>query len=92
MWSLSSSTKIYMCMTPIDMRSSFDRLAGMVQDVLEQDAFSGHMFDFETAREARSRFSIGMEMATRFGTSDWKRGDFRCQRLRQVLKLIPPSS
>lgn len=53
MWSLSSSTKIYMCMTPIDMRSSFDRLAGLVQDVLEQDAFSGHMFVFRNREESK---------------------------------------
>jgi transposase len=40
-------------MTPIDMRCSFDRLAGLVQDVLGQDTFSGHMFVFRNREESK---------------------------------------
>lgn len=53
MLSISSSTKIFLCLTPVDMRSSFDRLSCMVQEQLGQDAFTGHLFVFRNREESR---------------------------------------
>ncbi|NJN71056.1 MAG: transposase [Nitrospira sp.] len=33
-------------MAPTDMRKSFDGLCALVQSVLKQDPFSGHLFTF----------------------------------------------
>lgn len=53
MISLPSSVKIFLCLEPADMRRSFDGLAGMVEDVLEQDPLSGHLFVFRNRRADR---------------------------------------
>lgn len=53
MLTISSTTKISLCMTPIDMRRSFDSLADIVQNVMEQDAFSGHFFVFRNREETK---------------------------------------
>jgi transposase len=50
---ISNTTKIFLCMTPIDMRRSFDSLAGIVQDALGQDSFSGHLFVFRNREESK---------------------------------------
>ncbi|MBA3859931.1 MAG: IS66 family insertion sequence hypothetical protein [Cyanobacteria bacterium PR.3.49] len=46
MLSIPPSTKIFICSQPIDMRQSFDGLAGTVANALRCDSFSGHLFVF----------------------------------------------
>jgi transposase len=41
-----TSVRVFLCRRPTDLRRSFDRLAGMVQEVLHEDPFSGHLFVF----------------------------------------------
>jgi len=41
-----SDVRIFLCMTPIDMRYSFDTLMGLTQTVFDQDPLSGHLFLF----------------------------------------------
>lgn len=53
MLSLPPAIKIFFCTKPADMRKSFDGLAGMVQGVLEDDPFSGHLFVFVNKRRDR---------------------------------------
>jgi transposase len=55
MLTISNSTKIFLCMTPIDMRKSFDSLAAIAQDSMSQDAFSGHMFVFRNREETKMK-------------------------------------
>jgi transposase len=38
--------RIYMALSPVDMRKGFDGLAMVVQDVLRKDPFRGHLFIF----------------------------------------------
>jgi transposase len=53
MLTISSTTKIFLCMTPIDMRRSFDSLAGIVQDAMGHDSFSGDFFVFRNREETK---------------------------------------
>lgn len=43
---LPPSVRIFVCTSPTDMRKSFDGLAALVEQVLEQDPLSGHLFCF----------------------------------------------
>ena len=46
MFGISGSVKIYYCPTPINLRKSFDGLAGAVEEYIKQDPESGHVFAF----------------------------------------------
>ena len=50
---LPASVRVYLCLTPCDMRKSFDALAALVRDYLELDAFAGHLFVFTSRRRDR---------------------------------------
>lgn len=50
MFNLSPSVRIFVCTKPVDMRRSFDGLFGLVQSILQQDPFSGHLFLFRSGR------------------------------------------
>jgi len=43
---LPSSLKIFLATFPVDMRKSFDSLAGLTRDYLGENPFSGHIFVF----------------------------------------------
>ena len=44
----ASSTRIWLCTGPTDMRRGFDRLAEQAQTVTRQDPQSGHLFVFRS--------------------------------------------
>ena len=46
MLSFPPSVRIHAALGATDMRKSFDGLCGVVQDVLGEDPFSGHVFAF----------------------------------------------
>jgi transposase len=50
MLSLPSTMRVFVAVTPIDMRKSFDGLANAAQTVIEQDPLSGHLFVFFNRR------------------------------------------
>jgi transposase len=50
MLSLPASVRIFVCTEATDMRRSFDRLAQMVEEHLEQDPESGHLYLFFNRR------------------------------------------
>ena len=43
---LSAAVRVFLCTKPTDMRKGFDGLFGMVQEFLDQDPLSGHLFLF----------------------------------------------
>jgi transposase len=51
--SLSELVRIYVCLTPTDMRKSFDTLAAVVREHLGYDPLSGHLFVFRSRRGDR---------------------------------------
>jgi transposase len=46
MLSLPPSVRVFMARGPTDMRKSFDTLAALVCDVIDEDPLSGHLFVF----------------------------------------------
>ena len=50
---LPASVRVYLCLTPCDMRRSFDGLHAMVREHLELEAFAGHLFVFASRRRDR---------------------------------------
>lgn len=57
---LPASVRVYLCLTPCDMRKSFDSLHALVREHLELDPFAGHLFVFTSRRKDGSRFCTGM--------------------------------
>ncbi len=50
---LPASVRVYLCLSPCDMRRSFDGLHALVRDHLRQDAFAGHLYLFANRRKDR---------------------------------------
>lgn len=50
-----SSTKVFLCSTPIDMRQSFDALCGRVQTHFGQTHLCGNFFVFFSRRQDRMK-------------------------------------
>ena len=55
---LSGAVRIFVCTKPADMGKSFDGLSGMVQEFLEQDPLSGHLFLFFNKRRDRAKILL----------------------------------
>jgi transposase len=52
---LPASVRVYLCLTPCDMRKSFDGLHALVRDHLGLDPFAGHLVVFASRRRDRIR-------------------------------------
>jgi transposase len=50
---LPASVRVYLCLSPCDMRRSFDGLHALVRDHLRLDAFAGHLYLFANKRKDR---------------------------------------
>jgi transposase len=50
MIAIPAGVRVYLAMGPTDMRKGFDGLAGLAQEALKQDPFSGHLFVFHGKR------------------------------------------
>lgn len=53
MLSLPPSVRIFVCTEPTDMRKSFDGLFCLIEEVLDEDPLSGHLFVFRNRRGDR---------------------------------------
>ena len=50
---LPASVRVYLCTAPCDMRRSFDGLHALAVDIMQMDAFAGHLFVFSNRRRDR---------------------------------------
>lgn len=50
MLSLPPAVRIFVATAPTNMHLSFDRLAGLAREVIQQDPLSGHLFVFRNRR------------------------------------------
>ncbi len=50
---LPASVRVYLCLSPCDMRRSFDGLHALVRDHLRLDPFAGHLYLFANRRRDR---------------------------------------
>ena len=48
-----ASVRVYLCLSPCDMRRSFDGLHALVRDHLQLDPFAGHLYLFANKRRDR---------------------------------------
>jgi len=53
MLSLGPGTKVFLVAGPTDMRKSFDTLAAVVRDTINDNPLSGHLFVFCNRRRDR---------------------------------------
>jgi transposase len=53
MLNLPPQVRVFVCTRPTDMRKSFDGLCGLVEEVFDQQALSGHLFVFVNRRRDR---------------------------------------
>ncbi|MBV9119841.1 MAG: IS66 family insertion sequence element accessory protein TnpB [Chloroflexi bacterium] len=53
MLNLSLPGRVFLCTLPTDMRKSFDTLAGLVEQHLDQDPLAGDLFVFRSKRGDR---------------------------------------
>jgi transposase len=53
MLSFPPAVRIWLCSQPVDLRRSFDGLAEMVRQHLDDDPLSGHVFVFRNRRSDR---------------------------------------
>lgn len=58
MLNIPASTKIFICTQPVNMRLSFDGLAGLVQTHFGMNALSGHLFVFFSRKRDRMKILV----------------------------------
>ena len=58
MISVPRQVKIFVALGPTDMRRGFDGLSGLVQQTLQQDPLSGHLFVFRNRRRDRIKILL----------------------------------
>jgi transposase len=91
MLNLPPSVKVYISTDNIDMRKSIDSLSALVQDILKQNPFSGHLFVFCNKRGDK----IKILYWDRNGFCLWykrlERGVFRLPKIQTKVFMIAPS-
>ena len=82
MLSISPATRVFVAVNPVDMRKGFNGLYGHVQEILQQDPLSGHLFVFSNRTHNRVRILFwdgsGLWVCAKRlekGTFRWPEGD-----------------
>ena len=97
MLNLSTATRIFVALEPVDMRKSFNGLYARVQSVLREEPTSGHWFVF--TNKLRNRLKIlfwdgsGLWVCAKRlekGTFGWPQGEgaTRCLRSEELNLLV----
>jgi len=97
MLSLTTATRVFVALAPVDMRQSFNGLYSQVQTVLQQEPTSGHWFVFTNRRRNRLKILLwdgsGLWVCAKRlekGTFGWPQGEgaSRCLRVEELTLLI----
>ncbi len=103
---LPASVRVYLCLTPCDMRKSFDGLQTLVRARLDLEPFAGHRFVFTSRRKDRVKilywdrdgfavWSMRLEQGTYavpFGEGGTERREITAQELGALLSGIDLST
>ena len=89
MLTLSPATRIFVALQPADLRRSFNGLSAAVEQQLQQDPLSGHLFVFVNRRANRVKVlywdGSGLWVCAKRleqGKFSWPSGQGACKRLR----------
>lgn len=58
MLTLPATVRVFVCLSPADMRRSLDGLAAMTREILKEDPLSGHLFVFFNRRRDRTKILL----------------------------------
>ena len=68
-----ASVRVYLCLSPCDMRRSFDGLHALVRDHLQLDPFAGHLYLFANKRRDRLKILYWDRDGFAIWANVWKR-------------------
>jgi transposase len=97
MLSLSTATRVFVALEPVDLRQSFNGLSTRVQAVLKEDPLSGHLFVFTNRSRRRLKILFwdgsGLWVCSKRlekGTFGWPPGEgaSRCLRGEELNLLV----
>lgn len=104
---LPPSVRIFLCLTPADMRRSLDGLAAMTREIIREDPLSGHLFAYFNRRRDRvkilfwdrsglclwyKRLEKGRFRLSAFESSECQRAEIEAAELALILEGIDLSS
>jgi len=69
MLSFPPTVRVFICREPVDMRKSYDGLAGCAEQLLSADPLSVHLFVFFNRRATMVKFWYGIVPASVFTAS-----------------------
>lgn len=58
MITLPAGTRIYLAVAPINMHASFDKLAMLVEEVIQQSPLNGHVFVFRNRQKDKIKLIV----------------------------------
>lgn len=73
---LPASVRVYLCLSPCDMRKSFDSLHALVRDQLELDAYAGHLVVFASRRRDRVKVLYWDRDGFALWSKRWEEGTY----------------
>jgi len=73
---LPASVRVYLCLSPCDMRRSFDGLHALVRDHLQLDPFAGHLYLFANRRRDRLKLLYGDRDGFAIWAQRWEAGSY----------------
>lgn len=84
---LPPSVRIFVCLSPADMRRSLDGLAAMTREILREDPLSGHLFVFFNRRRDRTKILFWDRSGLCLYYKRLEKGVFRLSALEQAQRV-----
>jgi transposase len=81
---LPADTRIYLAIEPVNMHRSFDGLAILAQDVVQQNPLSGHLFLFRNKRADKIKMLIWDRNGFLIFYKRLEKGRFKFPKLRNI--------